>query len=99
MKRILAFNSVNLDGKRLYLSPCGKRLYLSPWIEGSHFQRNKLPCVSSLIKLVDDVPHSYWTKDGLGFIAKAIGKPLSMYKQTAMLEPMKYTGLLGGNLV
>lgn len=41
-----------------------------------------------------DVPHSLWSWNGLGEIAKAVGKPLSLDKQTALLKLMKYAGVL-----
>lgn len=84
MKRVLALISVGIGGKRLYLAP---------WSDGSQFQRNVIPCVSTWIKLVD-VPHSLWSWKGLGSIAKAVGKPLTLDKQTALLKPMKYAGVL-----
>ena len=84
MQNILSLNSVNIGGKRLYLGP---------WIEGSQFKRNAIKTVSTWIKLAD-VPHSYWSWEGLGNIAKAVGKPLSLDKQTAQLLPMKYAGIL-----
>ena len=45
------------------------------------------------MKLVD-VPHSYWTREGLKHIASAVGVPLSLDNQTATLNPMKYAGVL-----
>lgn len=84
MKKVLSLNSIQIGGKRLYLAP---------WTDGATFQRNVLPSISTWIRLVD-VPHSYWSWDGLGSIAKAVGKPLNLDKQTALLNPMKYAGVL-----
>ena len=84
MKNILDLNSVNIGGKRLYLGP---------WIDGSQFKRNSIKIVSTWIKLVD-VTHSYWSVEGLGNIAKAVGEPLALDKQTAQLNPIKYAGIL-----
>ena len=84
MEAVLSLNSVNIGGKRLYLGP---------WTDGSQFKRNAIKSISTWVKLVD-VPHSYWSVEGLGTIAKVIGKPLSLDKQTALLNPMKFAGVL-----
>ncbi|XP_063941240.1 uncharacterized protein LOC135149469 [Daucus carota subsp. sativus] len=84
MKKVLALNSVQIGGKRLYLAP---------WTDGANFQKNVIKKVSTWVKLVD-VPHSYWTREGLKHIASAVGVPVSLDKQTATLNPMKYAGVL-----
>ena len=84
MEHVLALNSVNIGGKRLYLGP---------WSDGSQFKRNAIKSISTWIRLTD-VPHSYWSVEGLGNIAKVVGKPISLDNQTALLNPMKYAGVL-----
>ena len=84
MKKVLALRSIQLGGKRLYLAP---------WTDGATFQKNVIKKVSTWIKLVD-VPHSYWTREGLKHIASAVGTPISLDNQTATLNPMKYAGVL-----
>ena len=84
MKKVLALGSVQMNGKRLYLAP---------WTDGATFQKNVIKRVSTWIKLVD-VPHSYWTMEGLGHIARAVGEPISLDKQTSTFHPMKYAGVL-----
>lgn len=81
--RVLALNTVQMGGKTLYLIP---------WMEGSSFKKNVIDRVPCWIKLVD-VPHSYWTKECLYAIAKAVGKPLKFDEATARLEPLKYAGV------
>lgn len=80
MKKVLALNSIMIGGKRLYVAP---------WTDEALFQRNVIPSVSTWIKMVD-VPHSLWSWNGLGEIAKAVDKSPSLDKQTAFLKPMKY---------
>ena len=77
-------NSVNIGGKRLYLGP---------WSDGSQFKRNAIKSISTWIRLID-VPHSYWSIEGLGNIAKVVGKPICLDNQTAQLNPMKFAGVL-----
>lgn len=84
MKAVLALNSVTMGGKRLYLAP---------WTDGSSFKRNVIPSISTWVRLTE-VPHSYWSWECLGSIVKAFGKPLDLDKQTALLKPMKYAGVL-----
>ena len=84
METVLSLNSVNIGGKRLYLGP---------WTDGSQFKRNVIKSVSTWIKLTD-VPHSYWSVKGLGNIAKVVGKPITLDNQTALLNPMKFAGIL-----
>ena len=84
MKKAMALRSLQIGGKRLYLAP---------WTDGASFQKNVIKKVSTWIKLVD-VPHSYWTREGLKHIASAVGTPLTLDNQTATLNPMKYAGVL-----
>ena len=84
MEKVLALNSVNIGGKRLYLGP---------WSDGSQFKRNAIKSVSTWIRLID-VPHSYWSVEGLGNIAKVVGKPICLDNQTALLNPMKFAGVM-----
>lgn len=84
MKAVLVLNSVNIGGKRLYLAP---------WTDGSQFQKNVIPSVTTWIKLVNVHP-TLWNMTGLGSLAKAIRKPLALDAQTAKLKPMKYAGIL-----
>lgn len=58
-------------------------------MEGSKFKKNALDKVPCWIKLVD-VPHSYWSKDGLNSIVMIVGKPLKFIGATLHFEPMKY---------
>ncbi|XP_074326627.1 uncharacterized protein LOC141664571 [Apium graveolens] len=67
----------------------GKTLYLVPWMEGNQFKRNVIHTVPCWIKLVD-IPHSYWSREGLSFIAKAVGVPLKFDDNTSRFEPMKF---------
>lgn len=39
---------------------------------------------------IHHVPLSYWTTQGLGYLASGFGKPLFVDKVTALLEPMSY---------
>lgn len=50
----------------------GKTLYLFPWMEANKFKRNVIESVPVWIKM-EDVPHSYWSREGLTHISKAIG--------------------------
>lgn len=84
MKAVLGLNSVAIGGKSLYLGP---------WIDGSQFQKNFVPSITTWVKFID-VPHSLWSWGGLGSIAKGIGKPLALDAQTMKLKPMKYAGVL-----
>ena len=84
MEKVLALNSVNIGGKRLYLGP---------WSDGSQFKRNAIKSISTWIRLID-VPHSYWSVEGLGNIAKVVGKPICLDNQTALLNPMKFAGVM-----
>ncbi|WOH03943.1 hypothetical protein DCAR_0623348 [Daucus carota subsp. sativus] len=84
MKKVLALRSIQIEGKRIYLAP---------WTDGASFQKNVIKKVSTWVKLVD-VPHSYWTREGLKHIASAVGVPIILDNQTATLNPMKYAGVL-----
>lgn len=61
-------------------------------MEGSKFKRNVIDKIPAWIRLVD-VPHSYWSKEGLSLIALAVGKPLKFDDLTARFEPIKFTGI------
>ena len=98
LKRIFYFQVwiCGRNGKGLGSKFCeywGKRLYLGPWSDGSQFKRNAIKSVSTWIRLID-VPHSYWSVEGLGNIAKVVGKPICLDKQTALLNPMKFAGVM-----
>ena len=71
----------------------GKRMYLGAWIEGTNFQRNVIPFVSIWVQF-SDVPHSYWTAEGIRMLARAVGKPITLDAPTAKLEPMRYARVL-----
>lgn len=68
-------------------------MYLGPWTYGLSFGKNVLPSITIWIKLVD-VAHSYWSYNCLGSISRFVGRPLSLDKQTSMLNPLKYDGML-----
>lgn len=61
-------------------------------MEGSTFKRNVIDRVPVWIRLVD-VPHSYWFREGLSLLAKAVGKPLKFDEATTRLEPLKYANI------
>lgn len=59
---------------------------MQPWMEGVLFRRDS---ISYLVKFYN-VPVSDWTMDGLTYIAKTIGKIITLDKTTALLKPMKF---------
>lgn len=67
----------------------GKVLFVQPWMEGVRFRRDSIGSVPIWVKFYN-VPLSYWTMDGLRYIAKAIGKFIALDKTTALLMPMKF---------
>ncbi|XP_074342079.1 uncharacterized protein LOC141679484 [Apium graveolens] len=82
-QKILGLNSVVMGGRTLYLMP---------WMEANKFKKNVIETVPCWIKL-KDVPHSYWSREGLTHIAKAIGSPLKFDEITARFEPTKYASV------
>lgn len=80
---VLALNSVELGGKTMYLMP---------WMEANKFKRNVIDSVPCWIKM-EDVPHCYWSREGLSHISKTVGIPLKFYAITAKFEPIKFTSV------
>lgn len=42
---------------------------------------------------MEDVPHSYWSREGLTFIAKAVGIPLKFDENTVRVEPLRFSSV------
>ncbi|KAL8092426.1 hypothetical protein AgCh_034633 [Apium graveolens] len=80
---VLALNSVQIGGRTLYLAP---------WMEANKFKKNVIETVPCWIKF-EEVPHSYWSREGLTFLAKAVGVPLKFDEFTAKFEPTKYASV------
>lgn len=53
----------------------GKTFYLVPGMEENKFKKNVIESVPFWMKM-EDVPHSFWSREGLICIAKAVGIPL-----------------------
>lgn len=64
-------------------------LFLKPWMEGNFFVKQSIKSIPTWIKFYD-IPHSYWTMDGLSYVASAIGNPITFDKPNALLDPTKF---------
>lgn len=42
---------------------------------------------------MEDVPHSYWSREGLTHIAKAVKIPLKFDENTARFEPLRFASV------
>lgn len=70
----------------------GKTLYLLPWTEANKFKRNVIESIPVWIEM-KDVPHSYWSREGLTHIAKAVGLPLKFDDNTERFEPLRFASI------
>lgn len=89
------FNTVEEKDKILNLRSIqigGKTMYIIPWMEGSTFKRNVIDSVPVWIRFVD-LPQSYWSREALSIIAKAVGTPLKFDEATSRFEPLKYANI------
>lgn len=90
---IFKFNSVSDRDNVLATGPwyiASKLLFLQPWQEGVNFVDTECSKVPICVKF-SNIPLSYWTKEGLSYLASAIGRPLFEDDMTSKLEPMCFT--------
>lgn len=66
-----------------------KLLCLQPWQEGVNFIKSDCSKVPIWVKL-SNIPLSYWMKEGLSYLASAVGRPLFADDMTSKLETMSY---------
>lgn len=89
---LFKFSSVAERDNVLALGPWyifNKALLLKAWHEGVDFNDESSIKLPVWIKL-HHIPLSYWTPDGLSYLASAIGRPLHVDALTAKMEPMQF---------
>lgn len=84
------FNNVDSMEKFLlqeHVFICGRWLTLDKWNDGTNFCKN---ATALMWVQFSNVPHSYWSKEGLSHIASSIGKPVMLDAVTAKIEPVRF---------
>ncbi|XP_074377040.1 uncharacterized protein LOC141718557 [Apium graveolens] len=61
-------------------------------MEANKFKKNVIETVPCWVKF-EEVPHSYWSREGLTFLAKAVGIPLKFDENTARFEPLRFASV------
>lgn len=80
---VLALNSVQIGGRILYLAS---------WMEANKFKKNVIESVPCWVKF-EDIAHSYWSREGLTHIAKAVGIPLKFDENTTRFKPLRFASV------
>lgn len=62
---------------------------LQYWKEGVNILQESCPKAPVWVKL-HHLPYSYWTEEGLSYVASGIGRPLFTDKITTKLDPMPF---------
>lgn len=66
-----------------------KLLLLQQWREGVNFSNASVASIPLWVKF-SNIPLSYWTSNGLSYIASSIGRPIAIDDTTAKLDPLPF---------
>lgn len=89
---IFKFNSAEARENILAMGPwyiSNKQILLKKWKEGIDITREACSKAPVWVKF-HGIPLSYWTAEGLSYIASGVGKPLFLDKVTERLDPLPY---------